>query len=109
MIWTDTRPTKENDGQWFFMRNKTTQYLYMRQVRTQTKVSASVKDRAEGTDKDVYLCDVCHEGMTFTAYGTPLNWYSPGSIEFCGPIEMPPGYKPGSGVRLDMVAKCDKV
>lgn len=109
MVWTETFPTQADDGKWFLLRNKATQYVFFRQISARSRSNATQADRQAGTDKTVYLCPECHEGVTFTSYGTPLAWYKPGSVEFSGPIEMPTDYKPGSGVRLDMVAKSDKV
>lgn len=97
MIWTKERPKREDAGKWYFVRNAIG-HIHFRQIRLQTKGQTTVQQRAAGEDKDIYLCPETHDGITKTSYGTRLDWYPEGTIEFCGPIEMPPDYRPNSGI-----------
>jgi len=99
MIWTTERPKKEDAGKWYFVRNAVG-HIHFRQVRVQTKLSTTPQQRAQGDDKDIYLSPESHDGITKTAYGTRLDFYT--NIEFCGPIEMPPDYRPNSQAGLDI-------
>jgi hypothetical protein len=97
MIWTTEQPTAADDGKWYFVRNVIGQ-VKIRQIRASTKVSANAAMRAAGTDKELYLCPETHDGITKTSYGTRLDFFVKEQLEFCGPIEMPPDYKPNGGV-----------
>jgi hypothetical protein len=75
--WTKEWPTLRNVGQWFWVRafGKT----FPKEIRCDGR----------GT---IYLADVCYEGVEKKSYGIMLKLYGEGSIEFCGPMQMPPDY-----------------
>lgn len=81
--WTKELPTKSDVGKWFFIKNKIGN-IYIRQIRFQEEI---------GDIGGIYVCPECHDGITKTSYGIHLSFYKENSIEFCGPIQMPPDYK----------------
>ena len=77
--WTDDWPTKENAGQWFFI--KSNGKTFVKEIRV---------DKDNGS---IYMCEPCHDGMEKTSYGNQLAYYVKGYLEFCGPIQMPPDFR----------------
>jgi hypothetical protein len=77
--WSDEWPTTENKGDWFFM-------LAFGKLTT---VEITVHENGE-----IYLSEPCNNGgFLKQSFGTMLRLYRPGTIQFCGPIQMPPDYK----------------
>lgn len=76
--WTKEWPTKENGGQWFF-------------VRAFGKTEP-IEIRVDENSGQIYLSPTCHSGIEKSSFGTLLALYPKGTIEFCGPIQMPPDY-----------------
>ena len=77
--WTKEWPTKENAGQWFFI--KSNGKTFVKEIRV---------DKDNGS---IYICEQCYDGMEKTSYGNPLAYYGKMDIEFCGPIQMPPDFR----------------
>lgn len=79
--WIKQFPTVANDRQWFF-------------VRGFGRVNF-LQVRFDKEHKVLYLAGECHGGITKTSYGNRLDFFQPGTVEFCGPIKMPPDYVAG--------------
>ena len=71
--WSSFPPTKENDGQWFFV--KVGEIIKFKKVRV-------------GVHNRIYLCPESDFGMNKDTLGIPLDFYAPG-IKFIGPVSVP--------------------
>ena len=79
--WSKEFPTKENVGEWLFMKRPADNAIFMVEVRYDDRM------------KELFLSRECHDGITKTSYGTALSCYTRADYEFCGPIQMPPNYR----------------
>jgi len=79
MKWTRKRPTKADDGKWFFVKFK------------EPGQPARVRFKSVRVDGDgqIYLCPESDLGVGVKTYGNLITNYSENFTEYCGPIEIP--------------------